>query len=221
MGVRSCAERGCRLLQQIAEQAKQYPERVFTTLAYLIDVEFLKEAFRKTRKGGTTGIDKVTAAEYAANLDEKLQGLLQRMRSGRYKAPPVLRKWLKKEDGSQRPIGVPTFEDKIAQRAVVMLLGAVYEEDFYDFSYGFRPGRKPHDALHEFREQSMGMKIGWILDADITYVPQQERGLLNIIYYGQPQCLQLFELFVAGACHRALRHSKRPFRRNDGAEQVL
>lgn len=155
-------------IRQIAEQAKQYPERVFTTLAYLIDVEFLKEAFRKTRKGGATGIDKVTAAEYEANLDENLQDLLQRMRSGLYKAPPVLRKWLKKEDGSQRPIGVPTFEDKIAQRAVAMLLGAVYEEDFYDFSYGFRPGRKPHDALHELREQSMGMKIGWILDADIS-----------------------------------------------------
>jgi group II intron reverse transcriptase/maturase len=134
----------------------------------LIDVEFLKEAFRKTRKGGATGIDKVTAAEYEANLDENLQDLLQRMRSGLYKAPPVLRKWLRKEDGSQRPIGVPTFEDKIAQRAVAMLLGAVYEEDFYDFSYGFRPGRKPHDALHELREQSMGMKIGWILDADIS-----------------------------------------------------
>jgi group II intron reverse transcriptase/maturase len=155
-------------LRQIAEQAKQYPERVFTTLAYLIDVEYLKEAFRKTRKGGATGIDKVTAAEYEANLDENLQDLLQRMRSGLYKAPPVLRKWLRKEDGSQRPIGVPTFEDKIAQRAVAMLLGAVYEEDFYDFSYGFRPGRKPHDALHELREQSMGMKIGWILDADIS-----------------------------------------------------
>jgi group II intron reverse transcriptase/maturase len=155
-------------LRQIAEQAKQYPERVFTTLAYLMDVEFLKEAFRKTRKGGATGIDKVTAAEYAANLDENLRDLLQRMRSGLYKAPPVLRKWLEKEDGSQRPIGVPTFEDKIAQRAVAMVLGAIYEEDFYDFSYGFRPGRRPHDALHELREQSMGMEIGWILDADIS-----------------------------------------------------
>ena len=155
-------------LRQIAEQAKQYLERVFTTLAYLIDVEFLKEAFRKTRKGGATGIDKVTAAEYEANLEENLQDLLQRMRSGLYKAPPVLRKWLKKEDGSQRPIGVPTFEDKIAQRAVAMLLEAVYEEDFYDFSYGFRPRRKPHDALHELRVQSMGMKIAWILDADLS-----------------------------------------------------
>ncbi len=90
------------------------------------------------------------------------------MRSGLYKAPPVLRKWLKKEDGSQRPIGVPTFEDKIAQRAVAMLLEAVYEEDFYDFSYGFRPRRKPHDALNELRVQSMGMKIAWILDADLS-----------------------------------------------------
>jgi retron-type reverse transcriptase len=155
-------------LQRIAEQAEGYPEMVFTTLAHRMDVDFLREAYRQTRKGGAAGVDGVTAYEYAQHLEENLRDLHERLRRGRYKAPPVERAWLDKEDGRKRPIGIPTFEDKVVQRAVAMLLGAVYEQDFYDFSHGFRPGHSPHQALHELRERCMNMNIGWIVDADVS-----------------------------------------------------
>jgi RNA-directed DNA polymerase len=155
-------------LQQIAQQAKQYPTRVFTTLAHLIDVEFLGEAFARTRKDAAPGIDGVTAEQYAENLTANLTNLHERLRSGSYTAPPVKRKWLDKDDGKKRPIGIPTFEDKVLQRAVVMLLGAIYEQDFYRSSHGFREGHSAHQALHEVREQCLNMNVGWIVDADVT-----------------------------------------------------
>lgn len=155
-------------LQAIAKQAIDHPEMVFTTLVHHIDVEWLEEAYRLTNKRSAAGIDGVTATEYGANLEQNLQGLHERLRSGRYKAPPVERVWLEKEDGRMRPIGKPTFEDKIVQRAVAMLLEAVYEQDFYDFSYGFRPRRSAHQALHELREQCRKQDINWVVDADVS-----------------------------------------------------
>jgi len=155
------------ILQQIAQQARTYPDRVFTTLAHHIDMDFLGEAYDRTAKQAAPGIDGITAGVYAENLEENLTNLHQRMRTGSYQAPPVKRVWLEKDDGSQRPIGMPTFEDKIAQRAVAMILEAVYEQDFYHFSYGFRPGRNPHQALFELRERCMQMGGSWIVDADI------------------------------------------------------
>jgi group II intron reverse transcriptase/maturase len=155
-------------LQRLARQAVDYPEDVFTNLAHLIDEDFLREAYHRTRKDSAPGIDRVTAQEYAEHLDENLRDLHERLRSGRYHAPPVERVWLDKEDGRKRPIGKPTFEDKIVQRAVAMLLGAIYEQDFQDFSYGFREGRSPHQALGELRAQCMGKNIRWIIDADIS-----------------------------------------------------
>jgi RNA-directed DNA polymerase len=154
-------------LQAIAEQAIAYPEMVFTTLAHHIDGEWLAEAYRLTNKRGAAGVDGITAGEYAANLEENLCKLHESLKSGRYQAPPVERVWLDKEDGRKRPIGKPTFEDKIVQRAVVMLLEAVYEQDFYDFSYGFRPGRSAHQALRELREQCWEQDINWVVDADV------------------------------------------------------
>jgi group II intron reverse transcriptase/maturase len=155
-------------LQAIAQQAIQNPEMVFTTLAHHIDVEWLREAYRLTNKSSAAGIDGVTATEYEANLEENLRDLHERLKSGRYIAPPVERVWLDKEDGRKRPIGKPTFEDKIVQRAVVMLLEAVYEPAFYDFSHGFRPGHSPHQALHELREQCRELNIHWVVDADVS-----------------------------------------------------
>jgi len=155
-------------LQRIAEQAIHDRGRVFTTLAHLIDEDFLREAYRHTRKASAPGIDGVTAQMYAEHLDENLRDLYERLRSGRYQAAPVERVWIEKEDGGQRPIGKPTFEDKIVQRAVAMLLEAIYEQDFHDCSYGFRPGRSPHAALHALREQCMTEGIGWIVDADVS-----------------------------------------------------
>jgi group II intron reverse transcriptase/maturase len=155
-------------IQEIARQAIEYPEMVFTTLAHRIDVEWLREAYRQTNKRSAAGIDGITAKEYGANLDENLQNLHQRLVKGQYKAPPVERVWLDKEDGRKRPIGKPTFEDKIVQRAVVMLLEPIYEAEFYDFSHGFRKGHSAHQALHDLREECRHQNINWIIDADVS-----------------------------------------------------
>ena len=155
-------------LQEIAQQARQYPERVFTTLAHLMDVDFLREAYRRLNKKGAPGLNKVTAADYAEHLEENLIDLHQRLRNGCYRAPPIKRVWIEKENGKLRPLGIPEFEDKIVQRAVEMLMSAIYEEKFYDFSHGFRKGHSQHKALHELREQCRQLKINWILIADIT-----------------------------------------------------
>jgi group II intron reverse transcriptase/maturase len=141
---------------------------VFSTLAHLIDVDFLKEAFRLTRKQAAPGVDGVTAAEYARDLDANLRDLYQRMRSGKYRAQPVRRGWVPKDGGGDRPIGITALDDKIAQRAVTMILEAIYEQSFLDCSYGFRPGRRPHSALKELRDQALGLNISWVLDADIS-----------------------------------------------------
>ena len=167
-------------LQRIAQQAIQYPVMVFTTLAHLIDVELLREAYHRTRKDAAPGIDGVTAAAYAEHLEANLTDLYERLQSGRYTAPPVKPTWLDKADGSQRPIGMPTFEDKIVQRAVTMLLGAVYEQDLQDFSPGFREGHSPHQALHELREQCLELNIGWIVEADVSgFFDSLDHGLLR------------------------------------------
>jgi RNA-directed DNA polymerase len=155
-------------LQRIAAQAARDPDRVFTTLAHLIDEDFLREAYRHTSKSSAPGIDGVTAQSYAEHLDENLHDLHERLRSGGYQAAPVERVWIEKDDGGQRPIGKPAFEDKIVQRAVAMLLEAIYEQDFYDGSYGFRQGRSPHEALHELRQRCLTEGIGWIVDADVS-----------------------------------------------------
>ena len=155
-------------LQRLAAQAARDPDRVFTTLAHLIDEDFLREAYRHTSKSSAAGIDGVTAQQYAEHLEENLRDLHERLRSGRYQAAPVERVWIEKDDGGRRPIGKPAFEDKIVQRAVAMLLEAIYEQDFSDCSYGFRQGRSPHEALHELRERCMTEGIGWIVDADVS-----------------------------------------------------
>lgn len=155
-------------LQRLAEQAKRAPERVCTNLAHLIDEDFLREAYCRTCKSSAPGIDGVTAKRYAEHLDDNLHDLHERLRNGRYQAVSVVRVWIEKEDGGSRPIGKPAFEDKIVQRAVAMVLEAIYEQDFSDSSYGFRPGRSPHHALRDLRAQCMTRGIGWIVDADVS-----------------------------------------------------
>ena len=168
MGDTSRSQTVSTKLHRIAEQAKEYPTMVFTTLMHNVDEEFLREAYQRTRKDAAPGIDGVRAEEYAKNIEENLQELNRRMRGGKYVAPPVQRAWLEKEDKSKRPIGRPCFEDKIVQRAVAMLLGAIYENDFYDFSYGFRVKRNPHQAIGELREPCIKLNTGWIVDADVS-----------------------------------------------------
>jgi RNA-directed DNA polymerase len=154
--------------QRIAKLAKEAPNMAFTTLAHHVDLVWLREAYDCTRKGGATGVDGVTAAEYAAQLEGNLRLLLDRAKSGTYRAPPVRRVYIPKGDGTQRrPLGIPTFEDKVLQRAVLMLLEPVYEQDFKDFSYGFRPRRSAHQALEALRNGIMQLGGGWVLEVDI------------------------------------------------------
>lgn len=155
--------------ERIATLARQSPQMGFTSLAYLMDVEWLREAYRRTRKDGAVGIDGQTSADYERDLEGNLQSLLDRAKSGRYFAPPVRRVHIPKA-GSQtetRPIGIPTLEDKVLQRAVVMLLEPIYEQDFSDGSYGFRPGRSAHDALESLWKGLMNADGGWVLEVDI------------------------------------------------------
>ena len=154
-------------LERVAKLAKQSPGMVFTSLSHHIDVEWLTEARRRTRKDGAPGVDGQTAEDFEQDLEANLQGLLNRAKSGTYRAPPVRRARIPKESGEYRDIGVPTYEDKVLQRAVAMVLGAVYEQDFLDCSYGFRPGRSQHQALEALREAVMRMKGGWVLEVDL------------------------------------------------------
>lgn len=183
MGEASNSQTVSTKLRWIAEQAIRYPEMVFTTLAHHMDVEFLREAYRLTRKDAAPGIDRVTAEEYASNLEENLRELHTRLKGGRYHAPPVNRVWIPKDDGGERPLGLPTFEDKVVQRAVAMLLEAVYESDFFAFSHGFRRGHSQHQALSELQQKCVKGNIGWIVDADVKgYFDNIDHGrLLEII----------------------------------------
>lgn len=155
--------------QRIAELAKRSPSMGFTSLAYLMDIDWLREAFQRTRKDGAAGVDGQTWTEYAKNLEANLQSLLDRAKSGTYRAPPVRRVYIPKAGSTteRRPIGIPTLEDKILQRAVVMLLEPIYEQDFHPGSYGFRPGRSAHQALEELWQRTMEHRGGWILEVDI------------------------------------------------------
>jgi group II intron reverse transcriptase/maturase len=154
--------------QTIATRAQQAPALSFTSLNHHIDTAWLHEAYRRTRKDGAPGVDGQTAAAYAEHLEDNLQDLLDRAKSGRYRAPAVKRAYIPKGDGSTtRPIGVPTFEDKILQRAVAMVLEPIYEQDFLDCSYGFRPGRSAHQALEVWRDQLMRFGGGWVIEFDV------------------------------------------------------
>jgi RNA-directed DNA polymerase len=155
-------------LERIAKLAREAPDMAFTSLSHHLDYSWMEEAYRRTRKGGAVGVDGLTAQEYADNLEENLQQILNRVKSGTYQAPPVRRIHIPKGDGTQtRPIGIPTFEDKVLQRAVAMVLEAVYEQDFLDCSYGFRPGRSAHQALERIQNKLVRMAGGWVLEVDI------------------------------------------------------
>ena len=155
-------------LERIAELARKHPERSFSSLHHVIDLAWLREATQRVRKDAAVGVDGQSFTDYEVNLEANLQGLLDRFKLGTYVAPPVRRVHIPKGDGRTRPIGIPTLEDKILQRAVAMVLEAIYEQDFKSSSYGFRPGRSAHDALQALWDGLMACGGGIIIDADIS-----------------------------------------------------
>ena len=166
---------------KIATLASRKRNVALETLAHHIDLEWLREAYRQTRKTGAVGVDGVDTEMYEGHLDENLQSLLDRFKSGSYRAPAVRRVYIEKDGGKEtRAIGIPTLEDKILQRAVLMVLEPVFEQDFLDCSYGFRPGRSAHGALEYLRNGLMNLGGGWIIDLDIRqFFDRVDRRHLN------------------------------------------
>ena len=168
--------------QRIAKAAEKYAGESLTNVAQHIDTEWMYCAYEWTRKDGAAGIDGVTAAEYEVGIWEKLGNLVELLKSGVYRAPPVKRVYIPKAGSKteKRPIGIPTYEDKILQRAIVMALEPLIEKEFYDFSYGFRPGKSAHQALERIWKESMGMNGGYVIDMDISkYFDTIDHGLLR------------------------------------------
>jgi RNA-directed DNA polymerase len=154
-------------LERIRKAARERKKERFTALFHHITVELLEEAFYALAQNAAPGVDRRTWKDYEADLEHNIEDLHGRVQSGAYRALPSRRVYIPKPDGQQRPLAVAALEDKIVQRAVVVLLNAIYEEDFLGFSYGFRPGRGAHDALDALCVGIHGRKVSFIVDADI------------------------------------------------------
>jgi RNA-directed DNA polymerase len=154
-------------LARVNAAARRAAQTRFTALLHHVDTAALERAFRRQRRGASAGIDGMTVAMYEKDLPARLRDLCARIHTGRYRPQPVRRVYIPKADGGQRPLGVPTLEDKIVQGAVAEVLSAIYEVDFLGFSYGFRPGRNPHQALSAVHTAIMSQRVNWVLDADI------------------------------------------------------
>ena len=155
-------------LDRVRLVARRDKDIRFTALLHHVDLDRLWAAFAAINPKATSGVDKVTWETYGQDLRANLENLLSRVHSGAYRASPSRRVYIPKPDGRLRPLGIATLEDKIVQRAVVEVLNAIYEEDFLGFSYGFRPGRSPHDALDALSVGISRKKVNYVLDADIS-----------------------------------------------------
>jgi group II intron reverse transcriptase/maturase len=155
-------------LLKVAERAKRNPTQKILALAQYIDVPVLARAFRRMRKDAAVGVDGVTVEQYGQNLEENLRALHERLKAGKYRHQPIRRVNIPKENGKTRPIGVSTVEDKIVQGALKDVVEAIYEQDFLDCSYGFRPGRRPHDAIRAIDQGMVRGSTKYILEADIV-----------------------------------------------------
>jgi retron-type reverse transcriptase len=154
-------------LNRVRQAARQKKKEKFTALLHHISVETLEAAFYALKRKAAPGIDGVTWKEYEAGLERRLVDLHGRIHRGAYRPQPSRRTYIPKADGGQRPLAIAALEDKIVQGATVMVLNAIYEEDFLGFSYGFRPRRGPHDALDAIAVGIAKRKVSYILDADI------------------------------------------------------
>src|SRR6202047_4885359 len=155
-------------IDRISELAKEDPKRQFFSIAHMITPEALYAAYRGLRKKASAGVDGVTYGMYERDAARNIQTLHERLKNGKYQAQPLRRVYIRKENGKQRPLSIPALEDKIVQKAMVEVLNAIYEQDFLDCSYGFRPGRGQHQALDEVKRVICTRSTGWILELDIT-----------------------------------------------------
>src|SRR3984885_12501468 len=154
-------------INRLSELAKEDPKRQFFSIAHLITPEKMYAAFLSLRKDASAGVDGVTYEEYENDAARNIRELHQRLKEGKYRAQPLRRVYIPKENGKQRPISIPSLEDKLVQMVAVDLLNAIYEQDFLGCSYGFRPGRSQHQALDALWVGIMRKKVNWVLDADI------------------------------------------------------
>lgn len=154
-------------LDGIASKAKTDRKLRFTSLAHLLTPSFLIETWRQMNRKGASGVDRETTEEFESNLAQRCQDIVDRLKGRRYQAPPVRRVNIPKSGGKTRPLGIPTVEDRLVQRAVTRILEAIYEADFLPCSHGFRPGRSPHQAVRELRNQFMRGKVGHVYETDV------------------------------------------------------
>ena len=154
-------------LLKIAAKAKQDAKVRFTSLAHVLTPAFLRETWRQLNRKGASGIDGETIEAFETNLEERIQDLWRRLKAGQYQAPPVRRVEIPKGNGTMRPLGIPTVEDRLLQRAVARILSAIYEQDFLACSFGYRPGRNPHMALKALRDHIVTGKVRHVYEADI------------------------------------------------------
>ena len=187
-------------LERVRERARQQKKERFTALLHHVSVDLLRTAYSQLNRDAAPGIDGITWREYGQNLQAQLVDLHGRVHRGAYRAQPSRRKFIQKEDGRQRPLGVAALEDKIVQRAVVEVLNAIYEEDFVGFSYGFRPRRGQHDALDALAVGITRTKVSWIVDADVRafFDSMSHEWLIRFVEHriGDPRLIRLIRKWL-------------------------
>jgi RNA-directed DNA polymerase len=187
-------------LKRVRERARQGKKERFTALLHHVTVDLLRTAYFKLKRDAAPGVDGTTWREFGQDLEAKLVDLHGRVHRGAYRALPSRRKFIQKEDGRQRPLGIAALEDKILQRAVVEVLNAIYEQDFLGFSYGFRPGRGQHDALDALAVGITHTKVSWIVDADIRsfFDSMSHEWLIRFVEHriGDPRLIRLIRKWL-------------------------
>ena len=187
-------------LARVNAAARSAVQTRFTALLHHVDIEALARAFRRQKRQASAGVDGITVEAYEQNLEANLQNLCARVHTERYRPQPVRRVYIPKADGGRRPLGVPTLEDKIVQGAVAETLSAIYEVDFLGFSYGFRPGRNPHQALSSLHTAIMSQRVNWVLDADIRsfFDSVDHEWLLRMLAHriADPRILRLVRMWL-------------------------
>jgi len=195
-------ERVSQGLAGVRKAARERKQERFTALLHHLSVALLRDSFYALRRQASPGVDGVTWQEYETGLEDRIVDLHRRIHRGAYRAQPSRRVYIPKADGKQRPLGVAALEDKIVQQAVVTILNQIYEEDFKGFSYGFRPGRRPHQALDALCVAIQKRRVNWVLDADI-------RGFLDAASY----CPPVHEVCRKSAGWTSITRIRKPLRR--------